>query len=210
MKVISFASAKGGVGKSTLTINTACAAAAEGATVAVLDCDPQATAVLWRKQRDKRVSADEPPTVLAWDAARLGEAIDKLKRQRVRFAFIDLPGRDTALVTAALKVCDLVLVPSRASMVDLAPAHETISAAMRLGVSYCYVMNLLNARATTTTNSVVEHLEQAGLPVAPVHMHERLAYVHAFAAGQGVSEYQPAGAAASEVLRLWTWIKGEL
>ena len=57
MKVISFASAKGGVGKSTLTINTACAAAAEGATVAVLDCDPQATAVLWRKQRDKRVSA---------------------------------------------------------------------------------------------------------------------------------------------------------
>ena len=48
-------------------------------------------------------------------------------------------------------------------------------------------------------------LEGYGLPVAPVRIGQRAAFVHAMTAGQGAQEYEPGGKAAREIARLYDW-----
>jgi chromosome partitioning protein len=45
-----------------------------------------------------------------------------------------------------------------------------------------------------------------GVPVAPVHMHQRAAYANAVIDGRAVQEYEPNGKAAEEIGRLHGWI----
>jgi cellulose biosynthesis protein BcsQ len=45
------------------------------------------------------------------------------------------------------------------------------------------------------------------VPVAPVHLGQRAAFVHALTAGQVAQEYEPGGKAAEEVSRLYMWIR---
>ena len=71
MKVVSVFARKGGTGKTTLSVATACAAAAEGLSTAIVDLDPQATAASWGDRRD----SDNPFVVFAqpprlWRTAR--------------------------------------------------------------------------------------------------------------------------------------------
>ncbi len=47
MRVISIVNQKGGVGKSTLTINLARAIQLDGSSVIVIDCDPQGSILDW-------------------------------------------------------------------------------------------------------------------------------------------------------------------
>ena len=58
MKIISFISQKGGVGKTTLAIHLAVAFSADGLNVAILDLDPQASAAEWKDFRDCHVRPD--------------------------------------------------------------------------------------------------------------------------------------------------------
>jgi cellulose biosynthesis protein BcsQ len=60
-RVIAFACSKGGVGKSTLAITLAVRASAESKRVAVVDIDPQESALSWgdrRKQEHSAVDAE--------------------------------------------------------------------------------------------------------------------------------------------------------
>jgi chromosome partitioning protein len=45
-----------------------------------------------------------------------------------------------------------------------------------------------------------------GVPVAPVHMHQRAAYANAVIDGRAVQEYEPNGKAAEEIGRLHGWV----
>ena len=49
-----------------------------------------------------------------------------------------------------------------------------------------------------------------GLPICPVIVKERAAFAEAFAAGRGVTEHEPAGAAAGEIRKLLMWGKERL
>ncbi len=64
MRVISFVTQKGGTGKSTLAVNLAVTAEANGERVCILDLDPQGTSAAWYETR-----AAETPSVLDHDQA---------------------------------------------------------------------------------------------------------------------------------------------
>ncbi len=49
-------------------------------------------------------------------------------------------------------------------------------------------------------------VEQHGLPVAPVTIHQRSAYAHALTVGQTAQEYEPDGKAAEEMAELIGWV----
>ena len=48
-------------------------------------------------------------------------------------------------------------------------------------------------------------LEAYGLPVAPVRIGQRAAFVHAMTVGQGAQEYEQGRKAAREIARLYDW-----
>ena len=208
MKVISLASAKGGVGKSTLAVNLACAALEDGHTVALLDMDPQGTALLWHELRSKRFGEGAEPSVQQTTAETLRRDLRALAHRRKDYVFLDMPGSSTTVVQHALRQCDLVLVPSRASIIDIAPATETIEAAMQLGKSFCYVMNFVPSEDVTMFNAVKDHLENAGFMVSPVAIPDSPTFPDAFLNGRSATEHEPDGKAAQEIRWLWRFVKG--
>ena len=77
MKTLAIVSQKGGVGKTTIAVHIAVAAASAGYSVAIIDLDPQATAAQWSDWRNagKGEGAAENPVVVAAPHARLAATI---------------------------------------------------------------------------------------------------------------------------------------
>ena len=91
MRVVAFASDKGGMGKSTAILNLACAAVERGFEVAVLDLDPQASVGRWARMRKK---AGLPSRPLAENCVPI-DVEDRLSE--LRAAGADLVFLDTTL-----------------------------------------------------------------------------------------------------------------
>ncbi|MGE0628003.1 MAG: AAA family ATPase [Hyphomicrobiaceae bacterium] len=208
MKVICLASAKGGVGKSTLAVNIACAMLEDGNSVALLDLDPQGSALLWHQLRSERGSGAVEPAVREVAVEVLVSELRRLGAQQTDYVILDMPGYSSDALSRAFRHCDLVLVPSRASIIDIAPATETIEAAIRMGKTFCYLMNFVRGSDKTMFNGVKQQLEGAGLLVCPVAVPDSEAFPLAFMNGKSVTEYEPKGKAAKEVRWLWRFLKG--
>lgn len=205
-RVISFVSRKGGVGKSTLTIETAIAALQTGRKVALIDLDPQGSVLLWNSYRERHANESKHLSIQKASHLELPALVQELKAQDVGWILIDTPGQETGVVSAAIQESDLALVPTRASVLDLEPAAATVEHAMRLCKPFAYVFNL--TRPGKAVEELREALEAARLPVCPVTIPERTEFLAGFGHGQGILEFRPKSAAAKDVQALWEWIKG--
>jgi len=112
---------KGGVGKTTLSVNLAASLARTGANVLLIDADPQGSALDWAAARN-----DEPlfsvvgfprPT-LHKDITKLGQGYDHI--------IIDGPPRVTDLARSAIMASDVVLIPVQPSPYDIWAADEVV------------------------------------------------------------------------------------
>jgi chromosome partitioning protein len=108
---------KGGVGKTTLTLNLTIARAAEGHDVLLVDGDEQGTALLFT---DLRTTALGTP---GYTAVRLqGPALRTQVRQlasKYDDILIDVGGRDTGSLRAALTVAQTLLIPLQPRSFDI-------------------------------------------------------------------------------------------
>jgi chromosome partitioning protein len=201
MTTVTVANLKGGVGKSTVAIHLAVAAQRAGISTAIIDIDPdQQAAAKWGDSR----SAERPP-VLSAVYSRLPQAIAEAERGGAELVFIDTPAFEQKILTASVRVADLVLVPARPTAQDiqyLAATTDTVAAHQRPTV---VVLNQVEPRLPETeqARAVVTKL---GLTLAPVHLPKAVAYQRAVAAGLGIVEFEPAGKAAREVLSLLDWM----
>jgi len=108
MKVIALLAWKGGVGKSTLTINLATAAIEDGHKVGIIDLDPQSSLSEWSDRREAEqpfVSDAKPRAVAQIVAAGRGIGLDLM--------LIDTPPNATDEVEAALTVADTIIIRSQ-------------------------------------------------------------------------------------------------
>ena len=121
-KIISFASQKGGVGKSTLLLMTASAVHNRtNKRVLVIDCDPQKSVKDIYAQENSDKSFDV--IFFNWKQPKPEINFDKtiaLAESRYDVIFLDIPGRlDGKEIYFSILVSDSVIVPIVASALDL-------------------------------------------------------------------------------------------
>ena len=197
MKTISIISQKGGAGKTTLAINLAGAAAAAAQDVVIIDLDPQASAKSWYDRRDK-----ENPVVISAQAATLTEVLATAAAHGADYAIIDTaPHSETAALTAG-RAADLILIPCRASYVDLKAIEITVDLVRLARKPALFVLSCIRPGDKALPDGAENHLAQYPIPVSPLRITQRAAVVHALTAGQAVTEFEPDGAAAREIAAL--------
>ncbi|HEX8164979.1 MAG TPA: ParA family protein [Beijerinckiaceae bacterium] len=200
MKAITFVTQKGGSGKSTLCINLAIAAQEAGRSVCILEMDRQATISDWAEHR-----AGETPEVAQIDATKLAEVMRTLHGSAYDFAFIDTPGVDSPGTLAAIRAADLCIIPCRPTPADLRAFKPTLAAVYRLEKRFAFVLNQTPPRSYRIRDAA-DGLSVLGI-LPDTNIVSRTDYQDALGMGQGVTEFNPKGAAADEIRRLWSWIE---
>ena len=199
MRTVVFASAKGGVGKSTLAASLGVAAMQAGEKPYLIDMDPQGSLAAWGSRR----TADDPP-VDRIDAARLPSALAGLTSAGYTLAIIDTAGVDGVAASAAMRAADLVIIPARPSTLDLEASRPTLAALARLDRPYAFVLNACAAGRSSRMEDASRALSLLGVLAMPPIV-QRADHVDALGLGLGVSEMEDSKAAA-EITALWQWI----
>lgn len=209
MQILAITSQKGGVGKTTLTMNIAIAAAMDGVPTKIFDVDRQASAARYYDRRIEN-GFDTQPEVVSLQVARLPNELKKAMDEGYELAIIDTPPNVEADAVHIAKAGDMILIPVRPSSIDLEAIVNSIDIVNFANRPGTVVLNTTQHFGTMTEDARELVDSTFKFPVAPVDVGQRTAFVHAATMGQGVMEYEPSGKAASEVKELWAWIKKEL
>jgi chromosome partitioning protein len=200
-RVITIAQRKGGAGKTTLAAQLAVAWARQGAKVAVLDIDPQASLAAWVGLRRERLG----DTAIGFEFAAVpGWRAEQWIADRAReadFVVVDGPAHIETEARIAVRAAGLVLIPVQPSPLDLWATEATLAMARDERRPVLAVLNRIAPRSTVTERIAAE-LSQAGAPVAAARIGNRVALVHAMTQGLGVLEIAAAGPAAAEITAL--------
>ena len=205
MYTIAVVAEKGGVGKTTIALDLAVTATANGHKTAVIDLDPQATASQWTDRRDQ-----QQPWIVPTHAARLPATIEHAKAQGVDFVVIDTPPHASTDAAEAARRSDVVLLPVEPHLFAL----ETLSKLADLlkvagNPSAFFVVNKAPVQGTEGA-SALDYIKRQGFAVCPTILHFRAAHRHAGNIGKVAAEYDPHGKAARESLRLYTYTVQQL
>lgn len=204
MRIIAFASQKGGSGKTTLSGHVAVQAEMAGAgPVVLVDTDPQGSLSEWWNARHSPAPAFAQTTI-----TRLLTDLDELKARGFKLAVIDTPPAITMAIQSVIAVSELVVIPTRPSPHDLRAAGATVELAERSGKPLIFAINGATPRARITTDAAVA-LSQHGT-VAPTIVHHRTDFASSMIDGRTVMEVNPKGASAKEIGELWHYISDRL
>jgi len=196
-KVITVAQQKGGSGKTTIAANLAVALVREGASVALLDTDPQGSLGRWFMARHGDGLDDmEFSTASAWG---VGYECDKLKKTN-DFVILDTPPKVDADLRPALRISNLVIVPVASSQVDVWAVESVLDLVNRENRSALIVLNRFKA-GTRVGADVTAALGAMDVALAGTTLGNRVVYAETLGLGRGVQE-RGKGAAADEVARL--------
>lgn len=205
MKTIALLSQKGGTGKTTICIHLAVAAEQSSKAAVVLDLDPQASSAGWKDNRTSDV-----PVVVSLQFSRLTQTLDASRKSGAEFVFIDsAPHSDQVAMTAA-EASDLILIPCRAGILDIRAIATTAKIAKLAGKTAYVVLNALPVQAGSMVDDVREAVAVHGLELAPVILHQRVAFAHSLIDGRVAMETDPRGKGAAEVAELYRWLEKQL
>ncbi len=179
MPVIVTASSKGGAGKSTMTLVLAQALDAMGASVTIIDADPNRPILRWRSGE----SASTVEVVGDVTESSIIRVIREYSAVR-QFVLVDLEGTANRLVSRAITQADLVLIPLQASALDSNEAGRAVNlikeeeeALDGRVIPFRIIMTRTNPLITTKIEGGIIHaLRAAEIPLMQVRLQERQAY----------------------------------
>jgi chromosome partitioning protein len=203
MKILAIISQKGGVGKTTLATALAVAATERGKLAAVFDLDEQATASFWGECR-----GPQPPPVQDVKIALLQRDLAKAQELGADLIILDCPPKHEAAILAA-QPADFVLIPTKPALFDIRSMRATLTLMQSIG-KRCGVVLTFCPVAGSQVREARRLIEDIGADVAPVDIHNRVAYQRAQEDGRAAQEYEPEGKAAREVKQLYSYIDKSL
>lgn len=176
MKRIAFVQQKGGVGKTSLAIHSACTIADMGKSVLLVDMDPQGSIVAWY---DSATSLPEKLSVSVCDSA---SDLDELKG--FDYVIIDTPGR---LSAAVLAHCEDVVLPVVPSPLDIWAAADSVHLVKEQrektpGLRAALVVNRMQMN-TRLGREIFDVIKGYGLPLFPAPIRQRTVYATTLASG---------------------------
>jgi chromosome partitioning protein len=201
--IVTIGSTKGGAGKSTAAINLAILRASQGSDVLLVDGDEQGTSGLFAQLRAELIGTCGYTTV-----GLTGAAV----RTQVRHlapkyddVVIDVGGRDTGSLRAALTVSDVLLIPVQPRSFDiwaldavagLIAEARTINPTLRA----LAFLNLADPQGQDNVATQAAIREAAGIELLNVVIGRRKAFPNAASQGRGVTEMRPQDAKAVQEL----------
>lgn len=161
---------KGGVGKSTITYNLACALN-RNAKVVICDLDAQGTLAEIR-------GISEVPIY-----SGISE-LEKLKSSDYDFVFVDSPPYLTSSLPDLLKFMDAILVPTKVGLADFMAISKTLEMVGKSGKAdnALIVLNMVKPNTTLTTE-MQSSLAKVNVPLAETKLSDLVAYTRSFATG---------------------------
>src|SRR5258708_35384174 len=199
MHTIVLATQKGGSGKSTLAIGLALAAQQAGHNVRVIETDKQGTLSNWQGRR----GLAEPIVEAVYDANDLERRLQALEGGGVTLTVIDTASGINAPTTAAIRHCDLCLIPTRPSVADIEATAATLSVARAWRKPFAFILNQTPIRGGHRVSDATAVLdEEAPRDIADVLAQPfivmRNDHQDALAAGLAVNEYAPSAKSADQ------------
>lgn len=195
MPTIVFASPKGGAGKSTSAVLLATELALKGATVTVIDADPNKPVSQWAT----RVGCPENLSVIADISEKT--IIDEMESaaRRTSFVVVDLEGTASMMVAYAISRADLVVIPTQGSQLDASEAAKAVKLVRQqekaFGKKIPYAVlftRTSSALRPRTLRHIQEQFVKHGVRAFETQIHERDAYRALFSFGGTLSSLNPA------------------
>jgi chromosome partitioning protein len=136
--------------------------------------------------------------------ARLAQTMQAAADAGAEVCILDTPPKAENASLAAARAADLVVVPVQPARLDLDVLKETAEILALAKTPALVIISrappMPNSKVEAQTREVITDGYQ--LTTAATVLHNRIAYQHAMTLGQGVIEYEPAGAAAAEIRAL--------
>lgn len=199
--IIGVLNQKGGVGKTTLSINLAAALSLSGQRTLLIDADPQASALDWQASRHGEtlfpVVGMAKPT-LHKDVPNLASSYDHV--------VIDGPPRVNDLARSAILASDRVLIPVQPSPYDVWAADEIVKLIQEVSLFKEMLKSLfaINRKVANTAigRDVADALKDYPFPVAKATISQRIIFAESAAMGLSVLELAPKSPASQEIRAL--------
>lgn len=198
--IISFLNQKGGVGKTTLSVNVAGCLARQGHRVLLIDADKQGSATTWASLRE-----DAPFQVVSM--ARANMARDALKfAQDYTHTIIDGPPHAEEIARSCIVASDFVALPIEPSGLSTWASDLTVrqvKEAQELKPSLkCGFVVSRKIGKTVIGRDIRNMAAEAGLPILKSEIEQRVAFAEGMTMGQTIFEWAGGSIAAREIENL--------
>jgi chromosome partitioning protein len=192
MPVISFATTKGGAGKTTATMVAASVLTDAGATVSVLDADPNQPFVTWAQL------GKLPANLKVVGGINHQNILDVIEAEAAssKFVLIDTEGSANLALNYAMSQSHLVVIPCQASDLDAKEAGKTIKLVSELRrtsravIDAVMVWQRTNAAGIESRNgkSIRRQFEEARIPCLETKLVEREPFKSMYSYGRTLQD----------------------